>query len=250
MDYYLQEGARAETLSANMRRARGPVGAEIPGTRKMLENGVLAAFFNSPSGTGRVFKIIGYPTDVSAAERKNMINESMSAARKAKKDAGIGRYSRPIAPKTAKAAWNKYRASRLASVGNDKRRRRGVFSAMGRDLQYTSSPRVHRTTTAYLLNPGKYEYPGVDMGTKKYKPRTQTQLAALARNRAIRAAKYGYATSGATRPRASPRKASPKASPAAAFDCSQYTGQANCAANPACGWTVGRGGRGGRCDAW
>lgn len=100
---------------------------------------------------------------------------------------GAQRRRRSISPKAAQRAFTSYWKKRYAAAASPKNKR-GVKSAWARDLVY-GTPARKRTTTTYKLNPGYYEYPGVDLGAKRYKKATGARAAALARGRAALAAR-------------------------------------------------------------
>lgn len=87
---------------------------------------------------------------------------------------------RQISEEKARAAFK-----RAYKPGNFKTPQ-AAKAARTRDLNYPSEV---RTTTTYLRNPRKWDYPGVDLGNKVRKPMTEAQKAALARGRAALKAK-------------------------------------------------------------
>jgi len=110
----------------------------------------------------------------------------------------VNRARKAITKETAQVAFNRYWGARKRAAGADKLKLRGVAAARGRDLAY-GRPAGLRSTTAYLSNPGRLEFEGVDFGDKRYKAPSAKQLAALAAGRAAAAGKPRAKPMGAAR---------------------------------------------------
>jgi hypothetical protein len=93
---------------------------------------------------------------------------------------------RPITIAQAKRAFNAYWNRKLREAGNNRNKLRAVAAARSRDLSHGVEKNI-RLTTSYRRNPGRFEYPGVDVGTKQFRSGSQLsqkQRDALARGRA------------------------------------------------------------------
>jgi len=100
----------------------------------------------------------------------------VSGASKEYLDSIRSRPRREITPRAAKAAYTRYYNSRNYKTEAARK------AAKTRDNNYKSPV---RTTSTYLHNPGKYDYPGVDLGEKSFPKATGARAAALARGRSM-----------------------------------------------------------------
>lgn len=108
---------------------------------------------------------------------------------------------RPISQDEAKAAFEKYYArTRTIKRGPRKglprfKSPRGRRAARTYDLNHTSPGKDGKRMVKdarYLHNPNRYEYEGVDTGSKVRKPLTQKQQDVLARGQAALKRKYPF----------------------------------------------------------
>jgi len=135
------------------------VGQTVQGSEKTLRNGAIGAsvWVTKQDGTlGKRFKIHTGP-NAARAEPGYQRGEQ-----------------KQISLAQAKRAYNDYYAdtSRWTTA-------KGRKTALTRDNNYTNNVTL---TSTYARNPGKYDYPGVDDGAKKPKPRTEAQKTKLREN--------------------------------------------------------------------
>ena len=145
---------------------------EPVGSRRTFENGAVAevvAVHKKDGTEGKRLRIISGATKTP--------NGGPIGRGKGSGGLGLSHKRRSISPQSAKAAFTRYWNARWqAAKAVSPLNARGVKSAWARDILY-SRPQVNkegkplyvRENTTYLRNPGKYEYPGVDMGGKRYK---------------------------------------------------------------------------------
>jgi hypothetical protein len=149
----------------------------IPGTVKTFANGVEGGYFMNPNGK-KVFRF----TKSSAAATQYARDQSQ----------------RKITPDEARAAFNRYYGTTSAMHPRTGARKyaspRGQKSAKTYDMKRTK-PGYVITDARYLRNPSRFDYPGVDDGTKPKKTVSRATLDRLAAGRAKLAAKRSAAAS-------------------------------------------------------
>jgi len=151
------------------------------------------------------------------------------------KGAAVGSSSprKVISQEAAQRAFNAYWENKIKAAKTPTQSR-SLKAAWARDINYTR-PKGIRQTTSYLRNPGRLEFEGVDTGIKRFKAPSAKQLANLAYGRSVRSAG---------------RPTKPAAPKLIEDECMQYRGKEECASNPQCGWTQGKGKRAGSCSKW
>jgi len=142
-------------MSARSPKVKAPP-KHAPGTRVEFANGAVAVA--QPDGRLKI---------VSGASRQYL-------------DRIRGQPRREVSPRAAKAAFTRYYNKRDYKTEGARK------AAKTRDRNYASPV---RKTSTYLRNPGKYDYPGVDVGPKSHPKATGARAAALARGRAVSAAR-------------------------------------------------------------
>jgi cbb3-type cytochrome oxidase cytochrome c subunit len=111
---------------------------------------------------------------------------------------GAARVYKPITEDQARDAFEKYYSTSTFTKGAKKGQRRftafGAKQARGYDLNHSTDPSRIVTDSRYLRNPHRYDYPGVDVGTKVRKPLSPRQVENLRKGRATLEAKRLRAT--------------------------------------------------------
>ncbi len=149
-----------------------------------LDNGAQGRYVDTDKN-GRALKY----KDTVLNRKKNRVGQTYQRFVLTKgADAGKGYPRRSITKEQAQRAFNRYWNRRMQQVSGNKRKAGAVKSAKKRDLGFGVQGNIRQNTT-YLRNPGKYEFPGVDVGTKNYPSGaklSQKQRDALARGRVLK----------------------------------------------------------------
>lgn len=157
----------AELNNKRAKEGKSPLKVNADGKTVTLASGVKAGYKKATSSSGKAY-LRWVIVDASANKGKGNANMKAISAR---------RGSKSLSRKSAERAFNRYYRTR------DYESPRARKAAMSRDMHYSPKDAKKVTsTTRYLRNPGKLDYPGLDAGPKKSSARGN--LAALAKARA------------------------------------------------------------------
>lgn len=134
-----KRGGSMEVANAKAKEVATKLGTEVKEVR-MLANGAWGAFFTD--GKWRI--VVGAPT------------EGIDKARAAP------RGSKHISPRSALRAFNKYYKKRSSKYKTPS----GIKRAMKRDMCHAKPSSKNVDTNRFRRSPRKYDYPGLDDGTK------------------------------------------------------------------------------------